>query len=116
MEYSNYNFINNTKNIYDYAKTLTKWVFFASLVGALGGVVGSLFHKCIDLVTEIRIENTWIIYYLPLGGLIIAGMYQLFKKKGKFDTNRVLESISGDEKVPFVMAPLIFISAGITHF
>ncbi len=102
-------------NIFLYAKTLIKWVFFACLVGALGGIVGSLFHKCIDFVTETRLENPWIIYYLPIGGLIIAGMYQLFKKKGKIDTNRVLESISGDEKVPFVMAPLIFISAVITH-
>lgn len=107
--------IDLTKNIYNYAKTLIKWVFFASLVGILGGIVGSLFHKCIDFVTEYRTENSWIIYYLPLGGIIIAGMYSFFKKKGRIDTNRVLESISGNEKVPFIMAPLIFISAGITH-
>lgn len=112
MESLHYNFKNI---IYNYAKTLIKWVFFASLVGIIGGIIGSLFHKCIDIVTEIRTENVWIIYFLPIGGIIIVGMYHLFKKSGKIDTNRVLESISGDEKVPFVMAPLIFISAGITH-
>lgn len=109
------NLVDICKNSFKYAKTLIKWVFFAALLGLIGGVIGSLFHKTIDFVTDLRIENPWIIYLLPLGGLVIAGMYQLFKKKGKIDTNRVLESISGDEKVPFVMAPLIFISAGITH-
>ncbi len=103
------------KNSFEYAKTLIKWVFFAAVVGIVGGIIGSLFHKCIDLATEFRVENSWIIWFLPIGGIIIAGMYSVFKKKGRIDTNRVLESISGDEKVPFVMAPLIFISAGITH-
>ena len=103
------------KNIFEYAKTLIKWVFFAALLGVIGGIVGSLFHICIEEVTHIRGENPWIIMLLPIGGVIIAGMYQLFKKKGKLDTNRVIESVSNDEKVPFVMAPLIFISAGITH-
>ncbi len=103
------------KNSFEYAKTLIKWVFFAALLGIIGGIVGSLFHICIEEVTHIRVENPLIILLLPFGGIVIAGMYQLFKKKGKIDTNRVLESISGDEKVPFIMAPLIFISAGITH-
>lgn len=103
------------KNIFEYAKTLIKWVFFAAILGVIGGIVGSLFHICIEEVTHIRIENPWIILLLPFGGLVIAGMYHIFKKEGKIDTNRVLESVSGDEKVPFIMAPLIFISAGITH-
>lgn len=104
-----------TKNIYEYAKTLIKWVFFAGILGIVGGIVGSLFHITIEEVTHLREKNPWIILLLPIGGIVIAGMYQLFKKKGKIDTNRVLEAVSGDEKVPFVMAPLIFISAGITH-
>lgn len=106
---------NISENVCKYAKALIKWVFFAYLVGVIGGAVGSLFHKCIDFVTHLRYENTWIILFLPVGGIIISGMYQFFKKKGRVDTNRVLESISGEEKVPFIMAPLIFISAGITH-
>ncbi len=106
---------NIIKSIFEYAKTLIKWVFFAALLGVVGGIVGSLFHITIEKVTHLRGENPWVILLLPLGGIVIAGMYQLFKKQGRIDTNRVLESISGEEKIPFVMAPLIFISAGITH-
>ncbi len=103
------------KNTFEYAKTLIKWVFFAALLGIIGGTVGSLFHITIEKVTHLRMETPWVILLLPLGGIVIAAMYRIFKKEGRVDTNRVLDSISGDEKVPFVMAPLIFISAGITH-
>ena len=106
---------NISENIYRYAKTLIKWVFFAYFVGLIGGAVGSLFHTSIDFVTQLRDATPWLMLFLPVGGVVIAGMYQLFKKQGRIDTNRVLESVSSDEKIPFVMAPLIFISATITH-
>lgn len=118
MEYLHYN-MDTMKtifsNVYKYGKTLIKWVFFAALLGIAGGSVGSLFHICIEKVTHIRTANPWIILFLPIGGVVIAGMYQLFKKKGRIDTNRVLEAVSSEEKVPFIMTPLIFISATITH-
>lgn len=102
-------------NAFKYAKTLIKWVFFACLVGVLGGFLGSLFHHCIDFVTELRGKKPWLVLFLPVGGIIITGMYAFFKNKGRIDTNRILESVSKDEKVPFVMTPLIFISTAITH-
>ncbi len=88
----------------------------ALIVGAAGGIVGSLFHKSIDYVTELRTINTWVVFLLPLGGLLIAVMYSAFKSKGKIDTNRVIDSVSGNEKVPLIMLPLIFVSTVITHF
>ncbi len=87
----------------------------AVVVGILGGVIGSAFHIAIDYATEIRTENLWIIYLLPVGGLAIAGIYWLARKKGHIDTNRVLEAAAREEKVPLVMAPLIFVSTVITH-
>ncbi|MBE7038736.1 MAG: chloride channel protein [Ruminococcaceae bacterium] len=96
-------------------KALIKWIVVAALVGFIGGVIGSIFHISIDLATELREHNSYVIFLLPLGGLVIAFLYNLCKKQGHIDTNRVLEAIRQDEKVPFVMAPLIFISTVITH-
>lgn len=103
------------KNSFEYAKTLIKWVFFAVLIGILGGITGSLFHECIDYVSGLREEFSWLIYFLPIGGIIIAVLYSFAKKQGRVDTNRVLDSVSNDEKIPFIMYPLIFISSVITH-
>lgn len=111
--------MSNVKINFDYMKkygiSFGKWFIIAVLVGAIGGVVGSIFHLCIDYVTELRGENLWIIFLLPIGGVIIAALYRFFTKKEVLDTNRVIESVREGEKVPFVMIPLIFISTVITH-
>ncbi len=100
---------------FKYIKSLFKWLILASIVGVIGGVVGSWFHMSIDAVTYLRGQKEWIIYLLPLGGLSIALLYSVCRKFGRMDTNRILDSVSGNEKVPFVLLPLIFVSSVITH-
>ncbi len=109
-------FIKNTVNsALEYIKFLVKWLIAAAVVGAVGGIIGSLFHISIDYATELRAEHSWLIFLLPLGGVLITAMYRLFKKSGKIDTDRVIESVMAEKKVPIVMAPLIFIATVITH-
>ncbi len=103
------------KTSWEYIGSLVKWMFIAAVLGTLGGILGSVFHLSIDAVTELRVEHSWLIYLLPLGGLLIALLYGLFRSKGQLDTNRILESVREGGKVPLVMIPLIFISTVITH-
>lgn len=106
------------ENVYSaflYIKALLKWVVISLCVGAVSGVIGSVFHLAIDYVTEYRTHNNWIILLLPIGGLIIAFLYGISKKFGKIDTNRVFDAVKTENKVPIIMAPLIFISTIITH-
>jgi len=98
-----------------YIRTLLKWTILATLVGLAGGIIGSLFHESVEIATSLREEKGWLIYLLPLGGVVIAFIYALSKKKGRIDTNRVIESARDEESVPLVMAPLIFVSTVITH-
>ena len=108
-------FKNNLKNSFKYLKTFIKWLVIATAVGFLGGAIGSVFHISIDYATALREEKTYILYFLPLGGIVIAGIYHIFKSRGNLDTNRVLDAAAKEEKVPLVMAPLIFISTCLTH-
>ncbi len=103
------------KASWEYVKVLIKWIAIAAIIGVTGGVVGSAFHESIDYVTALRGRCSWLLFLLPLGGLIIAFIYWLFRRQGRIDTNRVLEAVRADEKVPLVMAPLIFVSTVITH-
>jgi len=105
----------NLKFSTDYVLAFLKWTVLSVFVGLIGGVLGSVFHICIDRVTELRMEHGFLLFLLPLGGLLIAAMYHLFSSKGRIDTNRVIESVRENEKVPLVMIPLIFISTVITH-
>lgn len=104
---------NGTKNSLHYIKVLLKWVLISMIVGIIGGVLGSIFHECIAYVTNLRSENNWIIYLIPIGGLVIVTLYSLVHKK--VDTNLVIESIQTEKDVPWYMAPLIFIGTVITH-
>lgn len=99
----------------NYIKPFVKWLVLAALMGTIGGVLGAYFHKCLELVTETRENNKWLIYLLPLAGVVITAIYRLFRKTGKLSTNGVIDAAVGDEKVPLILAPLVFVGTIITH-
>lgn len=98
-----------------YITAFVKWLVIAVVIGLVGGVVGSVFHISVDYVTELRTEHAFLIFLIPIGGIIIAAMYRFFSSKGRIDTNRVIESVREDDNIPLVMMPLIFISTVLTH-
>lgn len=103
------------KKAVEYIKNFAKWIFFALCTGMTGGVIGALFHLCVEHVSKFRLEHSFIIYFLPVAGLLIAALYKVFSSNGKLDTNRIIKASSGEAEVPAVIAPLIFISTVITQ-
>lgn len=108
-------FTNTIKTPFEYIKSLFKWLFISLIVGSIGGVIGSLFHISVDYVTALREENFWLIFLLPAGAILISFLYKLSLKAGDLDTDRVIKATNTDTTVPFIMAPLIFLSTVITH-
>lgn len=95
--------------------TSLKWVVFAILVGAVVGLCGTAFYFSLSFVTLLRGQNPWLILLLPIGGLAIVGLYHLLKDEDDAGTNLVISAIHSGDRLPFRMAPLIFISTLITH-
>ena len=108
-------FKTNIMHTFEYLKVFLKWIAISLIIGIVGGLVGSLFHISVDYVTDLREKNGFLILFLPLAGLLIVLLYQHFRAKGKIDTNRVIEAVRNNEKVPLVMMPLIFVGTLITH-
>lgn len=102
-------------NIVTETSTFIKWFFISVFIGLTVGLVGVGFHYSIDLVTELRNEHTWLIYLLPLGGLVIVLLYHLCKKDDDKGTNFILSAVRQNEKISVLTAPLIFIASTITH-
>ncbi len=111
MDFKDYSF----KKTAEYIVNFFKWILLASLTGAVGGLIGSAFHISIEYVTEIRSDNPWVLYLLPIGGVVIAFLYKVCKMEKNGGTNFVISSVREKEKVPFLMAPLIFVATVITH-
>lgn len=104
-----------TKSAKEYVKIFIKWMFLATIVGGFGGVIGSMFNKCITYATYFRNKNVGIIMLLPLGGLLIVFLYRVSKMDKNTGTNSVIKSVRSEEKVPFLLAPMIFIGTVLTH-
>ncbi|MBQ6153940.1 MAG: chloride channel protein [Ruminococcus sp.] len=105
----------NSKRALQYALSFLKWVLIAAFTGAIGGGIGAAFRYAIEYVTAFRMENEWMCYLLPLGGLVIALLYRVTKLSGHADTNLIINSVRTDEKIPILLAPVIFVSTVITH-
>lgn len=100
---------------YNYVSTFLKWVLIASITGTAGGFIGSAFSIGISYANKINNSYRWVIMLMPLGGLLIVKLYKLAKIDEDPGTNLVINSIRTQQKVPWVMAPLIFVSTVITH-
>lgn len=113
------NFIENAKrsliSTRDSLAILIKWMCFAILAGLIVGLFSILFVKSLRFVTDFRLEHSYMIYFLPLGGLMIVALYRLFHNENDRGTNLVISTIQAKAEVPSRMAPLIYISTVITH-
>ena len=97
-----------------YVAALLKWMAVGALVGGVGGFVGAAFHLGVSYATAVRQAHPWILYLLPVGGVVIAGLYKLCRLEGK-GTNAVIESVHFGKSVPTLLVPLIFVATVITH-
>lgn len=98
-----------------YVLTFAKWLVVAGITGILAGIVGSLFNITVSGVTNFRKAHDFIIVFLPLGGLVIAGLYKIGKVDENAGTNLIISSVRSQDKVPVLLVPLIFVAASITH-
>lgn len=92
-----------------------KWLIISIIVGIIVGLVSVAFHSLTEYANDLRHEYSWLIFLLPIGGVVIAFMYKstgMDKDKG---TNAVLNAVRSKEVVAFKTAPLIFVSTIITH-
>lgn len=102
------------EHIGKYAFALLKWMTVGGLVGGVGGVIGSLFHIGVHQTTMLRLANPWILYLLPVAGILITALYKVTKLEGK-GTNAIIESVHFGKNVPVLLVPVIFISTVLTH-
>lgn len=107
--------LDHLRNIIHSIKIFFKWVFFSIIIGLIVGIFGTLFHYSIEIATEIRMDNPWIFWFLPAGGLLIIFLYSISNMLDDKGTNLLFLSVRSDEKPSIKTAPLIFIATTLTH-
>lgn len=85
-------------------------------VGVLSGSASAFFLWALDRATETRIEHGWLLWLLPLGGIVISLFYHWFGKSAAGGNNLILEQIHAPGGgVPARMAPLVLFGTVLTH-
>lgn len=102
------------KQVAAHAKHLAVWALIAVGTGALCGAVGTAFHMAVDWATELRTAHGWLLYLLPLAGIVIAALYHALKVDG-VGTNHIVRSIRSGSPIPTLLVPVIFIATALTH-
>ncbi|WP_433743656.1 voltage-gated chloride channel family protein [Paenibacillus amylolyticus] len=97
-------------------QSLLKWIILGSGVGILTGSASAFFLHILDGVTQLRMEHTWLLFLLPVGGALVSFMYARYGKNSAKGNNLIIEEINkGNETIPLRMAPLVLFGTVITH-
>ena len=98
-----------------YARWFCKWAFLSVVMGLVGGLLGAVFHHVLHFVTHLRLEHTWLVLLLPIGGLLTVGWYRLLKLRRNRGTNEIIDAVLDGEELKPQIAPGIFGAAVLTH-
>ncbi|HWE03735.1 MAG TPA: voltage-gated chloride channel family protein [Tepidisphaeraceae bacterium] len=104
------------------ASHVLKWLLIAIPLGIVVGSAVALFLWALDRATQIRWSTDmgngipWLLFLLPVGGIGIGLVYQLFGKSVEGGNNLIMEQIhEPGGGVPSRMAPLVLIGTVVTH-
>jgi H+/Cl- antiporter ClcA len=98
------------------ARHVARWVALAVVVGVLSGLLSAAFLESLDWATNTRNSNNWLVFTLPVAGLIVGALYHYVGRGLERGTNLVIDQIhSHSEWIPFRLTPLIFGASVISH-
>lgn len=93
-----------------------KWAALGSVVGVAAGSASAFFLWSLDLVTRTRTAHLWLIWFLPVAGLLVGLLYSRHGKDVAGGNNLILQELhEGGGKVPLKMAPFVLAGTLLTH-
>lgn len=92
-----------------------KWAEGAIVIGIVSGCIGTAFGKCVLWVSAFFQSHPWMVFLLPLSGLLVLGVYHALGEDNNRGTNMVIESIYSNTEISFATAPAVFAGTLLTH-
>jgi H+/Cl- antiporter ClcA len=106
----------NSEKIKKIIVSSLKWLFICVLIGFLSGSASAFLLAALEWAAQYRGQHSWIIWLLPIGGLVIGLGYHYYGKEVVKGNNLLLEEYETPQKtIPLKMAPLVLIGTIITH-
>jgi H+/Cl- antiporter ClcA len=104
------------KEHFSIVKHLIRWTIMTIPVAIVIGSVIAFFLWLLSTAIHFRFDHKWLLYLLPLAGLLIHFIYQTVGKSSEKGNNLIMEQIHQEGGgVPKRMAPVILFTTIITH-
>jgi len=102
---------------------LIKWAIIVFISGCLIGSASAGFLWSLDLVTNLNLHQSWLLFCLPLIGIIITFIYAKSRPElgngNAFIIRSFLKEEDGHptnkETIPFLLTPLVLFGTLLTH-
>jgi H+/Cl- antiporter ClcA len=95
---------------------LFKWTVLALPVSVTVGSLVALFLWLLEKSINLRFANPWLLFLLPLAGILIYFLYKISGENAEGGNNLIMDEIhEPGGGVPFRMAPLVLLTTVITH-
>ncbi len=86
------------------------------LVGLLSGLSASLFLIALAAVSDLRGDHLWLVWMLPVGGLLLGAAYERWGATAGQGTNRIIDALAdGGNPLPGRLAPMVLLGTLLTH-
>lgn len=96
--------------------SLLQWIGLGAAVGVACGIGSAVFLTLLERATNYRESHEYLVYALPVAGLVIGALYERWGKPIKGGNNLVLDTIhENTPQLPFRMAPMVVIGTILTH-
>lgn len=92
-----------------------KGVLLGIMTGVIVGLAGVAFHYMNEYAAAAQTAHGWLLFFLPLAGLLIAGLYHVSGIDNDRGTNFALIAVRKNEGMALRTAPLIAVSTALTH-
>ncbi|NPC94721.1 voltage-gated chloride channel protein [Bacillus sp. WMMC1349] len=107
-----------------FLQTLGKWILCGGIIGGIVGSTTAFLLEANDYLGDVREKNGWLIYLLPLSGLVLGYIYMKYGKvvldNNLHNTaqlnNLVIDAVHGEKKVPQRMGPIVYLGTFMTVF
>lgn len=94
----------------------SRWILLGGISGLFAGVASFVFLEGLDRVTAIQSDTAWLLYLLPVAGLVIGlSNHHLAGRSSAGNALLLAEIHSPTQWVPRRMAPLVLIGTWWTH-
>ena len=87
-----------------------RWTAISIVMGTVCGLIGTAFGYGVIYAQRLFKTHSFMLYLMPVAGVLIVLLHQMFHELGNRGTNLILESISSDKRIPMATLPCIFIS------